>query len=116
MAHSRDGVGRGGCNEISDVAVFQAAFKLARPRTGGPLWPGAIDGKRSPAAEHALCAFESAERLPVTGRISRIGLSMTVLDRILPADHKGLRGVPGIPVVAVPVPRQAEPAGHRFPG
>ena len=116
MAHSRDVVRRGGCNEISDVAVFQAAPELARPRAGGPLWTGAIDGKRSPAIEPAICALESAERLPVTGRVSRIGLSMTVLDRILPPGHKGLRGVPGIPVVAMPLPRQAEPAGHRFPG
>ena len=96
--------------------MIQTALKLAKPRAGGPLWRGAIDGKRSPAIEHAIYAFESAERLPITGRISRIGLSMTVLDRILPPGHRGLRGVPGIPVVAVPVRRQAEPAGHRFPG
>ena len=49
MAHIRDVVGRGGFNDVSDVAVIQAALKLARPGRGGPLWPGAIDGKRSPA-------------------------------------------------------------------
>ena len=85
-------------NDISDVAVIQTALKLARPRAGGPLWRGAIDGKRSPALERAICAFESSERLPVTGRLGRAGTSMTVLERILPASHKGLCGVPGTTV------------------
>ena len=50
-----------------------------------------------------------------TSGVDRVGLAMTVLDRILPAGHKGLRGVPGIPVVAVPLARQAPSPPGRWP-
>ena len=93
-------VGRGGNNRVHDVAVIQAGLRNARlPGAGGDFWKGHIDGRKSPALEEAICAFQAAARVPVNGRIGQSGTDTNRLEGAVPYSHKGMRAVVGTAAV-----------------
>jgi peptidoglycan hydrolase-like protein with peptidoglycan-binding domain len=93
-------VGRGGNNRVHDVAVIQAALRNAKlPGAGGPFWSGRIDGRKSPALDEAIGAFQQAARVPVTGRIGQSGTDANRLESAQPQSHKAMRAVAGTAAV-----------------
>ena len=87
-------VGQGGNNRVHDVAVIQAALTNANlPGAGRGFWQGRIDGRKSPALDEAICAFQQAARAQVTGRIAQSGADTNKLEGALPHTHKNMRAV-----------------------
>ena len=87
-------VGQGGNNRVHDVAVVQAALTNANlPGAGRGFWRGRIDGRKSPALDEAICAFQQAARVQVTGRIAQSGADTNKLEGALPHTHKNMRAV-----------------------
>lgn len=79
---------------MHDVAVIQAALTNANlPGAGRGFWKGRIDGRKSPALDEAICAFQQAARVTVTGRIGQSGTDTNKLEGALPHTHKAMRAV-----------------------
>ena len=79
---------------MHDVAVIQAALTVANlPGAGRGFWKGRIDGRKSPALDEAICAFQQAARAQVTGRIAQSGADTDKLEGAMPRTHKNMRAV-----------------------
>jgi hypothetical protein len=97
-------VGKNGQNKRHDVAVIQVALKSIKSPEHKPLYGGPIDGefgRHRQVLEAAISLFQRHSRIPVTGRIDRMGPAMNRLEMALPSALRGMKGVPGTAVVAV---------------
>jgi hypothetical protein len=97
-------VGKNGQNKRHDVAVIQVALKSIKGPEHKPLYGGPIDGefgRHRQVLEAAISLFQRHSRIPVTGRIDKMGPSMSRLEAALPSALRGMRGIAGTAVVAI---------------
>ena len=83
-------VGKGGNNQIHDVAVVQGALATVIGANRRPIWQGAVDGRKGKPVEDAIAAFQAANRMPPTGRLNQSGAEINRLEQALPPGHKAI--------------------------
>jgi len=93
-------VGRTAMGPAHDVAVVQAA--LANIKAGmKPYWSRPIDGRKTRELEEAIACFQAANKITPNGKVETFGPTINALRRALPANMRGLRGLPGTTAVCV---------------
>ena len=92
-------VGKGGNNQIHDVAVVQGALATVIGANRRPIWQGAVDGRKGKPVEDAIAAFQAANRMPPTGRLNQSGAEINRLEQALPPGHKAMRALRGTAIL-----------------
>ncbi len=105
MAYINKSVGKGGGNDMHDVAAIQVALRVAKvPSQATPrmFYSGKVDGKNSSNLIDGITDLQNAMGIEVTGRIEPYGKTIMALKRQMNANWVNCRGLRDTAQVFVP--------------